>query len=290
MHRYTTTWLILAVLILPSSLFAANEAIQRVNNQAAVAFQWTDLDYEETLSGRSLDAVTGGAPGVSISFTKTLDHFMVNPSMRFMLGDLTYWGGFNGDTSGATLTADTENFIFDTDIKVGYVFELDDETTLIPYIQTGYRRWNREVPPVGTLIVDNQPTNIGVNGYTEVYENQSVLLGMMGQRALGERLVLMAFAAGGTTFNAKLFSNVPFPDVLPGVATVSLDERLGSEPIYQLGLKGDYRAGERLHFIGGVDYTRFQFGRSDGNAVLLFEPDSTTQEWRVSLGVAFDFG
>ena len=66
----------------------------------------------------------------------------------------------------------------------------------------------------------------------------------------------------------------------------------GSKPIYQTGLEINYKCSDDLFFTGFINYTHFQYGRSQIIWDPIFmknmiEPDSRTNEIKVGVGLRY---
>ena len=63
---------------------------------------------------------------------------------------------------------------------------------------------------------------------------------------------------------------------------------LGSSPLYQAGLNIDYALSKILHVNAGIDYVRFDYGKSAVYSGYL-EPDSSSTYlvYKTGLGLAF---
>lgn len=268
------------LLLISTTCFAVENDLP-INNLATFEAQMYHLDYTETIHHRTFDEVYGFAPGVKMNIRKTIKNFVIQPELVFRRADLTYRGGASGDTF-LTLTTDTESFIFDANFLLGYLFELQHQQNLIPYVKYGYRRWLREVPPIGYLTIDGNRSHIGVNSYTETYQNQYFLLGLEYQNALNDVLTLALFAGAGTTFHAEMFAN---SQSWLGCFSLSRHYHLGDKPMYETGFKMDFKLNDTWHANFNMQYTDFAYGKSQ--AVLFsLEPNSTTQEVSVGFGIS----
>ena len=272
--------------ILTSSIACANN-LKVFNNRAIVEALAYHLDYTETGGNhRTLDEVYGFIPGAKVTIRKQIGQFIVEPSLAFKRGDLTYRGGINGsDTPFLTVFGGTENYLFNAEFILGYIGQINAKQNLVPYIQYGYRRWLREVPPIGTLTVNGSSTHIGVNSYTETYQNQFLMFGVEFQQEVSDKINAAVFVASGSTFNASLFTNLPVDVDNNSIRSIGTKDQLGSKPMYSVGIKTDYEFIDHWHVVLNATYQRFAYGKSKPVLGYL-EPDSTTQDIAIGLGLA----
>ena len=274
------------------------EDINSINNQARIAFSLLTLDYAEKINHIVLDKENGNIPGVSIAMSKTLNRFLINPSIRFYRGEETYRGSFIEQEPGVfTLKADGDTLLLKATINVGYLFALTEKSVLTPFLSYGYRYWYRGSVafPIDVNSSENgQMTDketIGVNGYSEIYENQCLSAGLLWQYNIRPNVVIGTYASAGSTFSSQLSGDFPGPieinDEIFG--TVTLDQNLGSKPIYQAGINVDYRISGQFHCFAGIEYEYFHFGKSKPNIFAIYEPPSKTTEWIATIGLAVDF-
>ena len=240
------------------------------------------LDYTEKARHRTLDEVYSFVPGVQISIRKSIQHIVLEPSLAFRRGDLTYRGG-TGESPFLTLLMDTENYLFDANLLIGWLLEYHHQQNLIPYVKYGYRRWLREVPPVAFVRINGTITDIGINSYTETYQNQYLMLGLEYQKAVNDFALVALFASAGTTFDATLFTNSP--SIFRQAKTLGFHYDLGNKPIYEVGIKTDFKWTETWHTNFNITYRDFAFGKSPPK-IFSLEPNSTTQSVTIGLGIS----
>jgi hypothetical protein len=236
---------------------------------------------------------TGGLPNAS-SLPNSLDHesgnlglFRFALSHRFPIGA---WGevrydfgtgntAYTGYTqSGAPASATTGNTVHDVRARVGYPFALTRNAALLPFLEGGYYRWDRTV---------DQGTPLA---YDELYTSGYVGGGAKLLYAIAPNWVVSVTADAGST-------------VTPGIEASGLlrfSSAPGTHAYAGAALQEDYRVRAHWHLFARVSYRYFGFGRSDtvpataivnGSSVnaTVTEPDSTTEQVRYSLGVAYDF-
>lgn len=253
---------------------AYNELLYKANNQTSLNLQYLDLNYREHNSrNQFLDGISGILPGLNLTVDKTIANFFLEGNFAsYFKKNLSYTGeiiGFN------ELQSSAENSLYNASFKAGYILQSNTNTNFIPYVEYGYRHWNREIPPANFIF------DISTNGYSEHYTNYFYNVGIKYQHAFTKPLVLSAFAAMGSTVNAHLRAHLPTSDV-------DINDKLGNSPITQAGVTADYLLQDNLHLLSGIHYAHFAYGKSN-TSMGIYEPDSTTQTWAYTLGVALNF-
>ena len=236
---------------------------------------------------------TDGLPNAS-SLPNSLDHesgslglFRFALSHRFRTGgwaEVRYdFGTGNTDYTGYTqsgkpASATTGNTIHDVRARVGYPLGLTRNTAFLPFLEGGYYRWDRTV---------GQGTP---SAYGELYTAGYVGGGAKLLYAIAPNWVVSATANAGST-------------VAPGISAsglVNFSGALGTHTYAGVAFQEDYRVRGNWHLFARVSYRYFGFGRSgtlsgtaisNGSPVKLAvtEPNSTAEQVRYSLGVAYDF-
>lgn len=234
-----------------------------------------------------------GLPNAS-SMPNSLDHesgslglFRFALSHRFHTGvwsEVRYdFGTGDSDYTGYTqagkpASATTGNTVHDVRARVGYPFGLTRNTAILPFLEGGYYRWDRTV---------NQGTP---SAYDELYTSGYVGGGAKLLYAIAPDWVVSVTTDAGST-------------VAPGIEASGLlnfSGALGTHTYAGVALQEDYRVRGHWHLFARVSYRYFGFGRSNtlsgtatsnGSLVKLAvtEPNSTTEQVRYSLGVAYDF-
>ncbi len=234
-----------------------------------------------------------GLPNAS-SLPNSIDHESGNLGLfRFALSHRFRAGGWAGvrydfgtgnshytgyTQSGKPASATTGNTIHDVRVRMGYPFSLTHNAALLPFLEGGYYRWDRTV---------NQGTTLA---YDELYTTGYVGGGAKLLYAIGTHWVASATADAGST-------------VAPGInasGLLNFSGALGTHAYAGVALQEDYRVRGNWHLFARVSYRYFGFGRSgtlsgtaisNGSPVKLAvtEPNSTAEQVRYSLGVAYDF-
>lgn len=259
-------------------------SLEALNNQAGIDVSMYQINYAETTHGEFLDGVKGSISGVQLAIRKQIKQFVFEPALSFHQGQLQYTGETTNSLVNSKLIKDTDNFLLNADLITSYLLPLNDKQAVLPYLHYGYRRWQREVPPVGYIILYGSPTHLGINSYSETYQNQYVILGLAFQQIVDDKIAI-AFAAGaGYILRASLFTNTPTP--LP-MKTIGVTQGLGSKPIYELKATLDYEIKSHYHLILTANYTDFAYGKSKVK-LYIYEPNSSTREVTAGIGFAFD--
>ncbi len=243
---------------------ADTSAIRSENNAIWIAGGESLFSYQESVTPLPdsehgwLGSVAGGAS------------MMTNNNIYLDLDGSVNWGDahYNGayfNAPATSLQGTTSESITNIDGKVGKGFPLGGMVMLTPYLDLGYRYWDR---------------NLGA-GQTEDYQNFDSLGGLMFQIAPISKLVLTAYGAVGTTFGSKM-------------TTDSTDFDLGSAGVYKAGFKAGYLVIPKLEVFGTLDYDHFRYAQSQPQYDATIngyaqEPGSHTEDTALRLGVAYHF-
>jgi hypothetical protein len=273
MKKTTLTLIAIAGLCGLSTAHAGTSDIKAANNQVGFQLMSTHVDYTETGDGTLapsgiLDTERGPVPGYALTISTMQDLWLGNDYIEaeydHASGNTEYVGGLLGPpptpygsvvgTSGATLT----NY----SARYGAGFVVNDRSMLTPYLELGHHEWDRNV-------------NMG-----ETYTHNYYGIGVVGQYASTDRLVLSARALFGSTFAANIVVNGAFSGAL------------GSSALFRAGVGADYVLVQNLHATLDADYTSFNYGISALYALGVYnvwEPDSSTKYTtiRIGLGAAF---
>ena len=189
---------------------------------------------------------------------------MTHQGMYFAVeGNLTYGDAkYNGAlfaSPSTPATGTTSETITTVDAKFGQGLPLDSNIMFIPYIEGGYRYWNR---------------NLG-GGQVEDYHNFDVLGGGMLQIIPANHFFLSGFASGGTTFGGRM-------------KTGGASYELGSTGIVKVGGKLGVDLTNKIELFTTLDYTHFRYAHSPVvNSTL--EPGSGTNETTMKVGLGYHF-
>ncbi len=265
------------LLLLPTAVLAGEAGIVASNNQAGLAYLSTKVDYTETGSGLYgtptgiLDTETGPVSGLA-AFVSHMgpEYDYIHVELDRVNGSTTYTGAFIGGQFGSVVRQSSAT-LTDLSGRFGKGFAFGDEFMATPYAELGWHQWDR-----------------GVN-YGETYNHYYLGIGVLGQYSPAPALVLAANAMLGRTVSSSIAVNGG-----PGFSGFSGD--LGNSPLYRVGAAVDYAFTPQVHGSIALDYTHFSYGMSgvlpgtlNGQRVLIWEPDSTTNYTQVRIGIGIAF-
>ncbi len=255
-----------------TAVFASITDIKTANNQAAIQYTSTQVNYKETDSnGNTLDTENGAVPGVAVLFTTMADWWLGNDYLQVEYsrnsGSTTYIGApLNGNAPFGSISAQDSAVLIDYDLRYGKGFILQDNVMLTPYVEIGHHEWDR-----------------GVNA-GETYSNKYYGVGALGQYSPVRKLVFTANAFVGRTYHATIDLSPDPYGILP-----SGSSDLGSSNLYKIGLGADYALTPNIHLDAGVDYNQFRYGNGIFGNTIYGEPNSSTRYTTVKLGLGYAF-
>jgi hypothetical protein len=179
---------------------------------------------------------------------------------QISFGSTHYNGGLQNIFGNVTPYQSTTNdTIFRLSGKVGRAFALNDQVMLTPFADFAYRSWRRELT--------------GTGGYTELYETNEALGGLLVQVSPISRLVLSLTGEVGSTLS-------------PYMTTQGFTYNQGSEVVWEVGGKIGYALTPSFELTGAAQFGGFGFGQSPvvGGA---YEPDSYTHQLSLLTGLAY---
>ncbi len=249
--------------------------IRAADNAVSLAVGGSYLNYVETdTNGNTYDSEKGWMPDFKLGVSAlTVDdgkaplrNLYVHLDTGLAIGHTNYVGALSKGTPFTNTTNDT---IWTINGRVGRAFVLSPNAMVIPYGEFGYRDWDRNMP--------------GVYGYDENYHNMSGMIGVMAQYSPVQKVVLTADGAFGYTFNAGMDAGSPF--------STSFD--LGGNPTWRFGGQAGYTFTKQLEAFTAVDYTHLSYGmsaaQSVGGGYAVLEPNSTTDQTTLHVGLAYHF-
>ncbi|HUN50713.1 MAG TPA: hypothetical protein VMU42_06335 [Candidatus Sulfotelmatobacter sp.] len=247
--------------------------LRQSDNDIAVETGVTRFQYRETVGGSVLDSEKSYLPTVTLSgriltdaqAPGLLQNLYLELHEQGAFGTANYVGSLQ---DGTPFDGSTSERILNFSARFGHGFEIGGNAMLVAFGDIGYRDWSRNLQ--------------GPGGYGEEYGNTEAMAGLLGQISPLPRLVLSLEGAGGLTFRSSMTAGAPF--------NATFD--LGSEPTWRTGGRIGYAITKSLEITGSADYTRLKFGASrlvDTAVGPAFEPDSSTQETTVQLGLAYHF-
>jgi hypothetical protein len=151
----------------------------------------------------------------------------------------------------------TKAVITTVDGKLGKGFVLGQSAMVTPYVDVGFRYWERTLS----------------NQQKEDYQNFAILGGAMFQYSPMDRLVLTTYGAAGLTLS-------------PQMRTSGVTYDLDSAGVYKLGGKIGYNLTQRLEFFTSLDFDYFRFVKSDVKSGI-YEPSSFTSDTSVRVGLSY---
>jgi hypothetical protein len=253
---FTAAIFVGALAFSPAPVQADVQTIRDSNTAFYTSVGASLLNYKEAVSPLP-DSQHGWTPSIGLGIGyMAYSNLYVALDAAFSSGSDHYNGAFlNAPT--VPVSGTTQERIFTVDGKLGHGFALRSDAMATPYIDLGFRSWNR---------------NLG-SGQIERYRNADVLGGAMLQFMPTDRLILSAYGAAGMTFMAKLKAE---GDTFT----------LGDGGIYKFGGRVGYIMTEHFELFSTLDFDHFRYVKS--NVVHgAFEPSSNTTETTLRVGVSY---
>ncbi len=262
------------LLQIPCAVFAQSSAgvaaIKNTNNAIGIQAISTYVNYTETVRGSTLDTEQGYVPGFALNVSFMQDWLLGNDYLAATFsqntGKTNYTGSYLGSSQGyGSVKQSNPAVLTDFSLRYGKGFVLNDQVMVTPFIELGSHQWKR---------------NLG--SYQETYSNRYYGLGLLGQVAITNALVLSSNAMIGNTVNSYISET----------GSPSASGTLGNSTIYRLGISGDYAFTKSLHGNIGLDYTSFSYGQSASTRVgryAVYEPNSTSQYTTYKIGLSYNF-
>ena len=291
--------LVAAILSLTATqALAGIDAIKASNKQIGVQYVSTNVDYTEKVDGLIADTEKGQIPGFGLSISMMKDLFFGNDyfyaSFTRLNGDTRYTGSSYVDAVYPTFyvpgqygTLQRSDSFQATDFtaRYGKGIEFNQTFLMTPYVEAGYHEWHRGIgkSPIDTY--GSTPIT------SEKYTNGHFGVGLMGQLSPISNLVLTANALVGRTIGADIL--VKGAGTSPSTASTG-SQGLGNSTIYRFGVSADYAFTEKVHGNIGVDYTSFDYGKSNdfipsNTNTAIYEPNSESSYTTIKLGVGYAF-
>jgi hypothetical protein len=241
----------------PVAAKADVQAIRSFDSSVWASFGSFDFKYKETTPGIP-DSERGVVPSVALGgsyLTKENLYVAVDGSISF--GDAHYNGAYLYFPN-VSLQGTTKETVSTVDGKIGWGFPLSNNAMVIPYVDFGFRYWDRELS----------------NIQTEDYQNIEALGGAMLQFTPINKLLLSAYLSAGSTFSSQMRNS-------------ATNYELGSSAIYKVGAKIGYDVAPKVELFTTADYDHFRYGQSAVSSAGLYEPTSNTEDLAFRLGVAY---
>lgn len=267
---------LLAVLSFSNAATAQTEdsAIVAANNEVGVAITGNLTNYQEHVTPGPADTESGWQPGfavkggymgnlfgihnayAAIHYARSSGNIGYRGSVQTAHGNVPYRG-----TDGATF-----NRVMGR-VGKGFRITCPHEMMITPYVAGGYQTWNRSLQ--------------GPFGYTENYS-----AGLVGAGALFQYAVTPRFLVSGDTEILAVVGGGVTPHILNG--------RLGSASFgtsaeEKMTLGVDYRITGPLHAYSDVSLTHFNYTGGQLAIPGAYEPSSSTNQFGMSLGLAYQF-
>lgn len=244
-----------------------------------------DFDYVETdVDGSFLDGESGVIPGIYIGFeTQTAESELLTFGIAFehYSGEVDYDGHIqtnplNPRYEGLPLSTKTHENVNSIIVSLSRSFA--QHRPLSIYGTFTIKRWERDIQSTSISGIDNfgDPfQDLPVSGLFEIYEWWQFTFGLDYKLKLSAKSYIGFYGGFLRTINPKMkVFNLSF----------SLEEKWG----YEAGLAWMYKL-TKAHSLGaGVDYTYWEFGRSNviSNSV---EPDSESNMLELKFVYEYSF-
>jgi hypothetical protein len=225
-------------------------------------------DYSESINSNE----SGWLPGIYLSYDyKEPSNIYIKLYGNYADGNLTYDGA---TFSGTPMSFDHSMSFFKFEGDIGYTNAINEKLLLIPYTGYGYRYWRRgETENIsGALFIKEQ--------YTWSY----IPVGVRVDYKMDDKWTIGANAAVHFMFGGKMTAY--FSEVNSALPDVDFD--LGDKPAYYFEIPVSYKYDQNWSFVGTFWYEYSEIGKSD-TVYGLYEPDSKTNQYGFSLGVAYSF-
>jgi hypothetical protein len=228
------------------------------NNEVWASAGTSLLNYEESVTPLP-DSEHGWLPSIAVGGS-----YMTQDNLYFAAQGSDTFGNahYNGAlfTSPSTpIETTTRETITNAEGKIGQGFYLASQALLIPYLDVGFRYWER---------------NLG-GGEIEDYHNFSTLAGLMLEVSPFRNVFLSAYGSAGTTLGGRM-------------ETGSLSYQLGDSAIYKVGGKIGVDLTRQVELFTTFDYDHFHYSQSPVvNSTL--EPGSFTNDTTMRVGLGYHF-
>ena len=298
MKTTNLTLMLLTLSGLSNNAFADIDAIKASNNQVSIQYVNTNVDYTENVDGLIADTEKAQIHGIGLSISVMKDLFFGND---YLYASFTRLNGNTRSTGSSYVDAVYPTFYMpghygtlqrsdnfqstDFSARYGKGIEINQTFLMTPYIEAGYHEWHRGI---GTSPIDTYgSTPITSEKYTNGYFG----IGLMGQLSPISNVVLTTNAFVGRTIGANILvkgaGTAPF-------TTSEGSQDLGDSTIYRFGVSADYAFTRRIHGNVGVDYTSFDYGKSNdfipsNSGTAIYEPNSETHYTTLKLGIGYAF-
>ncbi|MFT8718926.1 hypothetical protein [Acetobacter sp.] len=260
-------------------------AVVQVNREIGLSVTGGLTNYKEKMplqwGPTGYDRETGWVPGFQFDVADMFDLYEIDHvflAAHFALGDGTV--GYNGSTWNrlgeiAPYKTSSHRFTTDSSIEIGKGLPVTDRFMITPTIVGGYWSWNRDIEG-----------RDGVRSSSEAYGGFKAGITVRLDYAVSDAFVLRGRLGWTELLGSRM-------DAAGTNGTFHLRPR----PEWTAALDFDYRISHSIHFIAGVQYVYYSFGRSQpifqmggANAGLfIMEPSSWTSGVTMHSGLAYAF-
>jgi hypothetical protein len=246
-------------------------AIVQANNEVGIAVTGNLTNYQEYTAHGTADTESGWQPGFAVKGSYMSDLFGL-PNVYAAIhyarttGDIAYHGAV-GNTPYNGSDSATFNRVM---ARVGMGFGITcpgHEMMLTPYIAGGYQKWNRALQ--------------GPHGYTEDYS-----AGLVGAGALFQYAVTPRFVVSGDTEVLAVVGGGMTSHIFHGVFGSA---SFGTSAEEKVTAGVDYRITGPLHAYSDVSFTHYNYTGGPLAIRGASEPLSSTNQFGISLGLAYQF-
>jgi hypothetical protein len=257
----------------------ANDAILNANNLIDVDAVSQNLNYRENYdsvqTGALYDTEHGNQAGIALStssqtYVMGIADVYAKAWLQYTNGKTNYSGGQLG--GAVQYTSKTYDNTLDLGYRLGKGLVFDARALqLTPYLSYDYHRWGRSIQ---NGVYNNQT----LYGGDETYSHSSISLGLLGQWAVTDRLVLSADGSYGTAFASTM-----------SAGNTQDTYALGNHHLTSVAFGADYALNRNLHLNASYSVTQSNYGSSALQSDGSLEPNSTTRLGVASIGVGYAF-
>ena len=249
-------------------------AIVAANNEVGIAITGNLTNYQEDVTPGPSDTESGWQPGFAVKGSYMGNVYGIHNVYAAVhyansFGNIGYQGmvqtargnfPYNG-TDSATFNRVMAR------VGKGFRITCPHEMMITPYVAGGYQAWNRNLQ--------------GPFGYQENYS-----AGLVGAGALFQYAVTPRFLVSGDTEILAVIGGGVTPHILNGRLGSA---RFGTSAEEKMTLGVDYRITGPLHAYSDVSLTHFNYTGGSLAIPGAREPLSSTNQFGMSLGLAYQF-
>ncbi|MBU2831571.1 autotransporter outer membrane beta-barrel domain-containing protein [Acidithiobacillus ferriphilus] len=278
--------------------FVDQNPIVVANNEVGIAATGTLMNYQEHITPGPSDTESGWMPGFRVSASGMNSDSGLLPLVYLAVAyqynnhSVTYHGALL-NPGHTPLTDPSASVTQSASVKLGKGFNITNDLMITPYVTYNWYHWSR---------------SSGINH--EIYSQNSVGVGFMTQYSPMQDLVLGVDAAWlygiGSGMHKPEASVASLGGPYVEYAPPGQNYHIKNRATVKVSLDADYTIAHSWHIIGGVQYMHTNFGQSPGVSSYLvdtntgaatplpdryafYEPDSSTNLFTLSLGIAYAF-